>query len=226
MTAVEKQLALIRTKIAAMGGTAADMFQQAALALTRPDEQAAREVVARDALVDALEVEIEGVCLKYLALQAPKALELRYAVAATRLTLDIERVADHATVLCREFLGRPIAGIVAAHPDFSTMAALAGGMVRRAVDGFLALDDSLYLGLNLEDKEVGALQRAINRSLAGRMAENTERALDYVAVINIVRRVERVADHAKNIAVMIPYVTKGLLLRHKTEDGADADHDD
>jgi phosphate transport system protein len=226
MTSVEKQLDFIRVKVASMGQMASKMFKRAIEAMLKPDETQARAVIEDDTLVDSLENEIEGLCLQFLALQAPKALELRYAVAVTRLTTDIERIADHATVLCREFLNRRLWPILVAQPDFGPMVNLASSMVEKAINSFLALDDQVYHSLYQDDREIGKYQRELNSELVSKMASNTDWALEFVSVINIIRRVERVADHAKNIAVMVPYVTKGVLLRHNPEDKVNADNDD
>ncbi|MDR0356471.1 MAG: phosphate signaling complex protein PhoU [Deltaproteobacteria bacterium] len=226
MAPLESQLSVIRSKVAAMGLAASEMFDQAVQSLLNSDHNLARGVIERDSEVDGLENEIEGLCLKFLALKAPKAQELRYAVAATRLISDIERIADHAAVLGRESLNRRLWPILSTLPGFSDMGRLAGDMVRKAVDSFLSSDDLSYLEICRQDKKVGERQRELNEALAAKVAKEPEKAPDIVSLVNIVRRMERTADHAKNVAVMVPYITKGLLLRHNPEDGVDADYDD
>ncbi|MDR1109682.1 MAG: phosphate signaling complex protein PhoU [Deltaproteobacteria bacterium] len=226
MAIQDKDLLAIRSRLAVMGQLSAGMFSGAVEALERADGRLARTVIGHDAQVDALENEIEGLCLRFLALKAPKALELRYAVAVTRLTTDIERVADHATVMAREGLARHLAPIWARDRGFGEMASIAHGMVGQAIDSFLAGDDRIHADIVARDRRVGELHRGLNEGLAAQVARDPDRALDIVSLINLTRRMERVADHAKNISVMVPYVTKGILLRHNPEAGPDADNDD
>ncbi|MDR2366845.1 MAG: phosphate signaling complex protein PhoU [Deltaproteobacteria bacterium] len=224
MTMSDKDLTTIRSKLAVMGKLASSMFNDASLALAKSDRELSREVIAKDSQVDSLENEIEGLCLTFLALKAPKALELRFAVAVTRLTNEIERIADHATVMCRENLARHLGPFWAKAPEFGRMTAMAGSMVTRAMDCFFASDDMAYQGLLEDDKKVGELQQKLNAWLIDMMAKDADKGLDIVSLLNILRRIERVADHAKNIGVMVPYVTKGILLRHNRGDGQDADN--
>jgi phosphate transport system protein len=105
------------------------------------------------------------------------------------------------------------------------MAAIARGMAGQAIDSFLGEDDGSYAEIIAKDKKVGEIQKSLNDALAAQAARDPDRALDIVSMINLARRMERVADHAKNISVMVPYVTKGILLRHSQEDG-DADTGD
>ncbi|MDR2302655.1 MAG: phosphate signaling complex protein PhoU [Deltaproteobacteria bacterium] len=221
----DKDLSVIRAKLAVMGKLASDMFAEAAKAVAKSDHELARTVIAKDSQVDSLENEIEGLCLTFLALKAPKALELRFAVAVTRLTNEIERIADHSTVLCRETLSRHLGTYWVRVPEFAQMSEMAGSMVGRAMDCFFASDDQAYLGLLEDDRTVGDLQKKLNEYLISQMAKDPEKALDVVSLINVIRRIERVADHAKNIAIMVPYVTKGILLRHAPEDGQELDGD-
>ncbi|MDR2386780.1 MAG: phosphate signaling complex protein PhoU [Deltaproteobacteria bacterium] len=221
----DRDLSVIRAKLAVMGQLATDMFAQAWQALAKSDHELARSIIAKDSQVDALENEIETLCLTFLALKAPKALELRFAVAVTRLTNEIERIADHSTVICRETVTRHLGPYWVRVPEFNQMAEMTGSMVSRAMDCFFASDDQAYLSLLEDDRKVGHIQKKLNEYLIAQMAKDPEKALDIVSLINVIRRVERVADHAKNIAIMVPYVTKGILLRHSQEAGSEADND-
>jgi phosphate transport system protein len=226
MTLTNKDLNVIRSKLAVMGKISSDMFSDAVLAVSKSDQDLAREVIARDSRVDSMENEIEVMCLNFLALKAPKALELRYAVAVTRLTSEIERIADHSTVLCRESLARHLGPMWGKNHAFGQMAAMTEDMLKRALNSFFASDDSVYITLLEDDKKIGEKQRLLNDNLIAEMAKDPEKAIDAVSLMNIIRRIERVADHAKNISVMVPYVTKGTLLRHNPEAGEDVDNDD
>ena len=209
-----------------MGDIMTGMLHQAFTALRNQDREAALEVVARDSLVDSLETEIEGMCLAFLARYAPKAFELRYVVAVTRLVSDMERIADNSVAICRESLSRHLASVLAGLPLFPDFTALAASMVDRAVAGVLAVDDSVQPRIAADDKIVGQYQRELHQNLVGRLSADPDGASELVSVIGVVRRIERVADHAKNMAAMIPYVTEGRLVRHSPEASGEGDEDD
>ena len=209
-----------------MGDIMTGMLHQAFTALRIQDREAALEVVARDSLVDSLETEIEGMCLAFLARYAPKAFELRYVVAVTRLVSDMERIADNSVAICRESLSRHLSPILAGLPLFPDFTTLAASMVDRAVAGVLAVDDSVQPKIASDDKIVGQYQRELHQALVARLSADPDGASELVSVIGVVRRIERVADHAKNMAAMIPYVTEGRLVRHSPEASGEGDEDD
>jgi phosphate transport system protein len=218
---VTKEITGIRGKVAAMGDIMTGMLHQAFEALRTQDREAALEVVGRDALVDAFEIEIEDMCLGFLARYAPKAFELRYVVAVMRLVSDMERIADNGVAISRETLSRHLVPVLAGLPLFSDYAALAASMVDRAMAGVLAVDDSVHPRITADDRIVGDYQRRLHQDLVARLSADPDGASEIVSVIGVVRRVERVADHAKNMAVMIPYVTEGKLMRHVQEESGD-----
>jgi phosphate transport system protein len=216
---VTKEITGIRGKVAAMGDIMTGMLHEALTALRLQDREAALDVVARDALVDSLETEIEDMCLRFLARYAPKAFELRYVVAVTRLVSDMERIADNSVAICRESLSRHLAPVLSGLAVFPKFTTLAASMVDRAVAGVLAVDDTVQPKISSDDKIVGAYQRELHQALVERLSADPDGASEIVSVIGVVRRIERVADHAKNMAVMIPYVTEGRLIRHQQEPG-------
>jgi phosphate transport system protein len=222
---ITKEITGIRGKVAAMGDIMAGMFHQSLEALRLQDREQALDVVGRDSLVDSLETEIEDMCLGFLARYAPKAFELRYVVAVTRLISDMERIADNSVAICRESLSRHLAPILAGLASFPKLTALSTSMVDRAVSGVLAVDDSVQPKISQDDKIVGEYQRGIHQALVERLSADPDGAGEIVAVIGVVRRIERVADHAKNMAVMIPYMTEGRLLRHQPSPSGDDDGD-
>jgi phosphate transport system protein len=223
---ITKEIAGIRVKLATMGDIASGMLRQALEALSRQDARLAAEVIARDERVDALETEIDDQCLIFLARYAPKAFELRYVVAVSRLVSDLERIADHGVAMCRESLSGHLAPLLASLPDFGRMSDLAASMVDRAVAAALEIDDSVHVSLVADDRIVGACQDSLKTALVAALAADPDRAPEIVGVLGVVRRIERVADHAKNIAAMMPYITEGRLLRHQPESADDADNDD
>jgi phosphate transport system protein len=220
-----KEINNIKVKLAIMSQLMSSMFNGAVSSLFNHDQDQAIAIIKDDSRVDNLETEIEGLCLRFLALYAPKAFELRYVVAATRLTNDMERIADHSTVICREILTHHFRPVLTFHPKVSQMAELCGKIIAQSVDSFFELDDVKYQEIFDSDKLIGVYQKSINDDLVSHISRDPESALETVSLLNIIRRLERVADHAKNIAIMVPYITQGKLLRHSPEARLNADTD-
>lgn len=215
MQLMERELNNIRIKAASMSVTSGEMYQEAIRALLNHDVELARQVVERDRLVDIYELEIDEMCLKFLALYAPKAMELRYVVAVLRLIVELERVADHSKAVCREVIGFHCASLLPGRPDFGEILSLTLNMLREATDAFFEKNDQRHEAIIETDKKVGRLQQSLNNSLAALIRDDPDNIEGAVVLLNIVRRVERVGDHAKNIAELVPYIASGKVVRHK-----------
>jgi phosphate transport system protein len=221
---MERELNNIRIKVASMSVTASAMYQEAFQALMQHDADLAREVVARDRLVDMYELEVDEMCLKFLALYAPKAAELRYVVAVLRLIIELERVADHSKVIARQVFDSHCASLLTQLPDFEAIYNLTLQMLREATDIFFEKNDQRSDAIIETDREVGRLQGKLNHSLVTLIKDDSSNAEGAVALINVVRRLERIGDHAKNIAELVPYISSGQVIRHQ-DVLADADTD-
>jgi phosphate transport system protein len=220
----EREINNIRIRVAAMCELVTGMCREGILALKTNDQKLAEEVVSRDVQVDELEVELEEKCLRFLALHAPKAFELRYAVAVSRMTGDLERVADHSKSIGRQVHEHYCVPILAQLPDFVRLTDLVDGMLTEAVEAFFKSDVQKYYDLAERDLVVGEYQRGLNQKLVDIIALGNNNIGAAVALINVIRRLERIADHAKSIAMLIPYIVDGSILRLKDRD-SDADND-
>jgi phosphate transport system protein len=225
MQVVQDKLNEIRVKAALMSSTVERMFKDGMSALLENNRELGRIVVDRDDEVDRLEVELEHMCLSFLALHAPKASELRYVVAVSRLSLDLERVGDHSSIMGKYAVRSYLTPLISAFPDFEAMGTLAGSMLSDAITAFFSDDSQKYQELAEKDLEIGKYQDDLNTALMDLIVKDMGKTRDAVSVINIVRRIERVADHAKNIAALSPYVTEGIVVRGiKTKKNANLDY--
>jgi len=211
----EKEINNIRIRVAAMCELVTSMCREGIQALRNNDQKLADEVVSRDAQVDEMEVELEEMCLRFLALHAPKAFELRYAVAVTRMINDLERIADHSKSIGRQVHEHYCPPILAKLPEFARLTDLVSGMLAEAVEAFFKSDALKFADLVEKDRAVGEFQRGINQKLVDMIAQEINNVSAAVALINVVRRLERIADHAKSITVLIPYMVDGTVMRHK-----------
>jgi phosphate transport system protein len=215
MSIIERELNNIKVKVAAMSVAADEMYQDAVTALSGHDAHLAAAVVRRDHLVDALELDIDEMCLKVLALHAPKAMDLRYVVAVLRLIIELERVADHSKVIARQVFNYHCASLLPALPDFNAIVELSQKMLRETMATFFEKNDRRYDVIIETDKEVGRLQKKLNHSLVALIKQDSSNVDGAIALINVVRRLERIGDHAKNIAELVPYIFSGKIVRHK-----------
>jgi phosphate transport system protein len=214
MTQLDDKLNTIRERTAAMSLWAKGMYLDALSALARHDQGLARELFERDKTGGLLELEIDELCLQALALYSPKGAELRYLVAVLRLIADLERVGDHSKTIAAEIFSSHCAALLPSLSEYSQISTLPSHMLDMALDTFFRKDESNCQAVIDKDREVGRLQTELNRAIARIMAQNPDTLEDGIALINVLRRMERVADHAKNIAELTPYVTSGKVLRH------------
>ncbi|MDR2352977.1 MAG: phosphate signaling complex protein PhoU [Deltaproteobacteria bacterium] len=205
----------IKIKLAEMVQAVVEIFHDSLTSIQNADRELSRDMEDRDDVIDNLEILLENKCLSLLALQAPKASELRYVVAVTRLTSDLERVGDHSSAITKSGTNHYLAPLIRSEPDFITMGEMALKMLKKATDSFFKEDVLVHRELLEEDMEVGNIQKRLTLSLVEKMRKEPDRSLSIVTLINIIRRVERVADHAKNIAALVPYVKDGTMARHE-----------
>jgi phosphate transport system protein len=214
MQLMERELGNIKIKAASMSVTATEMYHDAIRAFLEHDTDLAKQVVERDRVVDVYELEIDEMCLRYLALYAPKAVELRYVVSVLRFIVEVERVADHSKAVCRQVLDYHCASFLPLLPDMEAMLNLTFGMMREATDAFFEKDDSRYAAIKATDKEVGRLQKNLIAALLELIKSDASNSEGAVILLNIVRRIERIGDHAKTIAELAPYTATGKVVRH------------
>ena len=224
MQLMQREFNNIRVKAASMSVAAGEMYRDAIMALTNHDTDLALKVVERDRTVDQYELDIDEMCLKFLALYAPKAMELRYVVAVLRFIIEMERVGDHSKAICRQALNYHCASLLPRLPDSEAIFALTLQMLQEATDTFFETNDQYYDAIFETDKKVGQLQNSLNQSLAELIQADPHNINGALALLNVVRRVERIGDHAKNISELVPYVTSGKVIRHKKV-SANADFD-
>ncbi|MDR1606785.1 MAG: phosphate signaling complex protein PhoU [Deltaproteobacteria bacterium] len=209
MEFMEIDIQNIKEKLSEMSVLVANMYMDAIRSLTVHDEVLAREVIGRDQEADTMALEIDEMCLRFLARYAPKAAELRFVVAILRLIVELERVGDHSKVMAKQALKYHLAPTLKSLPEFGEISILPYQMLSEAMDAFLGGWPEKFKILEKTDETVGALQKSLNESLVALIKKDTARTGSAIALINIIRRLERIADHAKNIAEMVPYLTVG-----------------
>ena len=190
------------------------MIDQATRALAERREEWAEQVVAADAEVDDAEVRIEEECLKILALHQPVAVDLRRIATVLKVNGDLERIADLAVSIAQR------AQAIADYPEFpipdrlDRMVALASQMVRGAMDAFVSLDSASARRILRLDDDVDEHNRELIVELQAIMQQEPDLVPPALHCFSATRHIERIADHATNIAEDVVYLVEGDIVRH------------
>jgi len=208
----EEELKRLRDMIARMGGLAERQVADSATALIRRDTELAAEVVSRDAQLDALEREIEAFCVKLLALRQPMAGDLRLIVTAMKISSDLERIGDYA----RNGAKRAI--VISSQPQFgslngfSRLAHLVQENLKGAIDALVNDDLSRADEVWNADQPVDDIYNGIFRELLTFMMEDPRNITAATHLLFVAKNLERIGDHATNIAERVHYAISGHIL--------------
>jgi len=209
-----EELEALKQTLLAMGGLVEDQIRRAMRALLERDDAIAQEVIDRDRQVNTYDVEVDEQCVNLLALHQPAAGDLRFITTAMKIVTDLERIGDQAVNIAQRALELNREPQLKPYIDLPRMADRAQRMVKESLDAFVARDTELARKVCAEDAEVDALKEQIFRELLTFMMEDPRTVSRAIRVILISRFMERVADHATNIAEMVIYLVEGKMVRH------------
>jgi phosphate transport system protein len=212
--AYEADLAHLRTVILEMGGLVEDQITQAVRALTERDDALARETIDRDHAVNRIDVEIDDLCIKLLALHQPAARDLRLITTALKITTDLERIGDLASHIAERAHELVDEDPVKAYIDLPRMAEIARGMVHKSLDAFVAENDALALEVCTSDDTIDKLHEQLFRELLSFMVEDPSTITRAMRLLFVSKNLERIGDHATNIAEMVIFLVRGQSIRH------------
>ena len=209
-----EELELVKEKTLKQGSLVETMVEQAVSSLVDRNSRLAEEVIASDQKVDALDVEIEEDCLRLLALHQPAAKDLRFITTAMKITTDLERMADQAVNICQRAIELNDEPQLKPYIDIPIMSQLSQKMMRDALDAFVRRDADLAREVIPADNKVDALKNQIFRELLTFMMEDPRTIPRAIRLILVSRHLERIADHATNIAEMVVFLVEGKSIRH------------
>src|SRR5438128_2193744 len=215
-----EELDALKQTLLAMGGLVEDQIRRVMRALIERDSELAQEVIDRDRQVNAYDVEIDEKCVELLALHQPTAGDLRFITTTLKIVTDLERIGDQAVNIAQRALELNREPQLKPYVDLPRMAERAQRMVKESLDAFVSRDTELARRVCGEDADVDALKEQVFRELLTFMMEDPRTIPRAIRLILISRFLERVADHATNIAEMV-LVQQGAelayLLRHDPE---------
>jgi phosphate transport system protein len=214
--AFDNEITQLRGLIAEMGGLAEIAIARAIEALIRHDEELGQRVVADDAKLDALEAEVDQLAVRIIALRAPMADDLRDVIAALKISGVVERIGDYAKNIAKRV------GEIERQKNFEpltlipTMAEIAQSMVRDVLNAFAARDQHLAVNVIERDEKLDNFYNSIFRNLVAHMMENPATISSAAQLLFVARNLERIGDHATNVAEMVYYAETGAYLSDRT----------
>jgi phosphate transport system protein len=210
-----KELESIKKRILTLGSMVEDLVHDSVKAVDRIDADLADQIIKKDSEIDETEVDIEEECLKVLALHQPVAVDLRFIIAVIKINNELERIGDQAVNIAQRVQ------VIAKRPkppfrfDYSDMGEKAQKMLRMSLDALVNLDlDLAYRVITLDD-EVDQIKSEAYDKIKQAIQDLPERVGYYINLLLISRHLERLADHATNIAEEVIYLVEGEIFRHK-----------
>lgn len=207
--AFDADITRLRGLIAEMGGLAEVAIQEAMDALVRGDHDLAEKIIARDKKIDELEMEVDKLAVRIIALRAPMADDLREVIAALKIAGVVERIGDYSKNIARRI------GKIEERRHFEpltllpAMGELASEMVHDVLTAYAARDPQLALEVIAADAKVDAFYNSIFRNVVSYMVENPATISSAAQLLFVARNIERIGDHATNVAEMVHFAATG-----------------
>lgn len=208
----------LKRRVLTIGATVVDAIQKSLVALEERSEDVAAQVMEGDKKIDSAEVELEEECLKLLALYQPVAEDLRFIAAVMKINNDLERMGDEAVNIAEHasFLARNVP--IPVPPQFQAINTAAMRMVWESLDAFVQGNAINARRICAEDDEVDQLNREIIDAVWKMMRDDPETVERATHLFSVSRHLERIADHATNIAEDVVYMVEGKIIRHHSSE--------
>lgn len=211
----QKELEKIKKQILSLGSMVEERVRMAAKAIVTFDTEIARKIESTDFEVDEMEVELEEECLKILALYQPVAVDLRFLIAVIKINNDLERIADEAVNIAQRVLTISKSRQDKFFFDYALMVEKAQTMLKKSLDALVSMDVDMAFGVLTMDDEVDAMHRSAYDEIKKYIREHPDKVTYLLNLYLISRHLERLADHATNIAEEVIYLIEGEIVRHE-----------
>ncbi len=217
-THLQQQLESLKSALLSMAALVEEQIARSITAHVERDIALCELVIGGDQPIDAMELEIDDQCIRLLALQHPIARDLRFVASSMKITIDLERMGDIAVNIAKKT--KQLAGMPQLKPliDLPRMADLSQSMVKDSLNAFVRGDEQLAMDVCARDEEVNQLQDQIYQELLTCMTEDSGSVPQAMQLIFISRHIERLADHATNIAEGVVYFSEGRVIKHHAAD--------
>lgn len=211
-----RDLETLHRDILSMCANVEEIIHLAVAGLFRYQRDLSSQLVERDKQIDRWDVKIEEDCLKILALHQPVAIDLRRITTVMKISAELERVADLGVNIAERAEGMASSSHLRVSPKMQEMATAALEMLHESIDAYVELDSRLAQKVCVEDSHVDVLNREIIQEVMQQLRENPLDVEPLMHLFSASRHIERVADHATNIAEDVVYLVEGEIIRHKS----------
>ncbi|MGH7275122.1 MAG: phosphate signaling complex protein PhoU [Nitrospiria bacterium] len=210
----DEELKALKEKILRMGALVEEQIRNSIKALVDRDSDLARQVIANDHRVNAMDVEVDEDCLRLIALHQPMAKDLRFITTAMKISTELERMSDLAENIAERAIELNEEPQLKPYIDIPRMAEHAQRMVKETLDAFVNGDNTLARKVCADDDFIDDLTHQIFRELLSYMIEDPHTISRAVRITFVAKYIERVADHATNVAELVVYLVEGKIIRH------------
>jgi phosphate transport system protein len=218
MTVRSDELEHLKEMLVKMAALVEASIKNSVESLVKRNSDLAREVIKGDLKINALDVTIDEECIRLLALKQPMGKDLRFITTAMKITTDLERIADNAENIAERALELNKEPILKPYIDIPRMSRIVQGMVRDTIDAFIKEDRPLAKDVIMRDDEIDELNEAIWEELMAIMTRDPSTITRGVQITYISKYLERIGDHATNIAETVIYMIEGKIIRHMDTD--------
>jgi phosphate transport system protein len=212
------ELEHLKETILKMAITVEAAIKDSVRSLVERDSDLARRVIEEDRKINTLDVQVDEECIRLLALKQPMGKDLRFITTAMKITTDLERIADNAVNIAERALELNEEPLLKPYIDIPRMSRIAQGMVRDTIDAFINEDKQLAKDVIMRDDEVDDLNEIVWKELMFIMTQDPYTVSRAVKISYVSKYLERIADHATNIAEMVIYLVDGKIIRHMMPD--------
>jgi phosphate transport system protein len=213
MAIFDEELRELKEKVLKIGSLVEGAIRDSVKSLVERDSELARKVIEKDRQINALDVEIDEECIRLIALRQPKARDLRFITTAMKITTDLERMGDLAENIAERAIELNQEPQLKPYIDIPRMAEIAEGMVRDSLDAFVMCSKLPYDVIKKDD-EVDNLNAQVFNELLFYMIQDPNTVTRAIKINYVSKYLERIADHATNIAEMVIYMCEGKIIRH------------
>jgi phosphate transport system protein len=214
----QQELELLKGKLLEMSALVESAVYRSVQGVVEKNEELAQQVLNNEARINQLEIEIDDMAISLLVLQQPVAADLRLITAAIKINNDLERMGDLAVNIAESALSLMKDPVIRPLIDIPHIAGLAQSMVRKALDAFVNRDTELARSVLASDDAVDNMRTANYHELISFMENNPQQISQALYLLSVVRNLERIADHATNIAEDVLFLVKGIDVRHHNEE--------
>lgn len=215
-SSLEEDLLSLRQHLLEMAGRVEDMIHRAGQALVHRDAELAEETIRLDRVVNGAEIDIDAACRSILATHRPQGVELRRVTGAMKMVTDLERLGDLAVNICERAIDLGLAEQIVVHGELPRMTRLVESMVQDAIDAFVVGETTRAWSVIQRDDEVDAVYRRVFADSLARMRSEPRDVHQLIHVQSVAKWLERMADHATNLAELVIFVLEGRDVRHSS----------